>query len=493
MKTIARLLGAAAILAASGTAALSARTDLVVGVVLEPPHLDPTAGAAAAIDEIVYANIFEGLTRIGPSGDVLPALAESWEISEDGKTYTFKLHEGVKFHDGTTFDAEDVKFTLERAMVEDSVNAQKVLFSAIDGVEVVDPATVKVTLEHPQGSFLYNMGWGDAVIVAPESAGGNKENPIGTGPFKFDSWAKGSSVTMSKNPDYWGEPAALEKAEFRFIPDAAASVTALLSGDVQAFPNMQAGDALPQIEADPRFEVVIGATEGETILAMNNGKEPFGNLKVRQAISHAVNRDEVILGATSGHGVPIGTHFSPANPAYVDLTGTYPHDVEKARALLAEAGYPDGFSATLKLPPPPYARLGGEIIASELREVGINLEIIPMEWAQWLEQVFTNKDYDLTIVSHTEPNDINIYARDDYYFDYQNPKFKEVMAELDATTDREKRNELYGQAQRILTEDAVNVFLFQLPKVGVWDAKLEGMWENMPIQANDLTKVRWVD
>jgi len=493
MKMFARLRGAAAVLALSASAAMSARADLVLGVVLEPPHLDPTAGAAAAIDEIVYANIFEGLTRIGPDGNVLPALAESWEISEDGKTYTFKLHDGVTFHDGTAFDAEDVKFSLERAMAENSTNAQKVLFSAIQSVEAVDPTTAKVTLKQPQGSFLYNMAWGDAVIVAPESADGNKEKPTGTGPFKFENWAKGSSVTIVKNPDYWGEPSGLEKAEFRFIPDAAAAVTALLSGDVQAFPNLQAGDALPQIEADPRFKVVIGATEGETILAMNNGKEPFNNLKVRQAISHAVNRDEVILGATNGHGVPIGSHFSPANPAYVDLTGTYPYDVEKAKALLAEAGYPDGFSATLKLPPPPYARLAGEIIASELREVGINLEIIPMEWAQWLEQVFTNKEFDLTIISHTEPDDINIYAREDYYFNYQNPKFNEVMAELDATAEPEKRKELYGKAQRIIAEDAVNVFLFQLPKIGVWDAKLEGMWENMPIQANDLTKVRWVD
>jgi len=493
MKIVARLLGAAVVLMASGTAALCARTDLVLGVVLEPPHLDPTAGAAAAIDEIVYANIFEGLTRIGPNGDVQPALAESWEISEDGKTYTFKLHDGVKFHDGTAFDAEDVKFSLERAMAEDSTNAQKVLFSAIESVEAIDATTVKVTLKQPQGSFLYNMGWGDAVIVAPESAETNKEKPIGTGPFKFENWAKGASVTIVKNPDYWGEPAALEKAEFRFIPDAAASVTALLSGDVQAFPNFPGGDALPQIEADPRFEVVIGATEGETILAMNNGKAPFDNLKVRQAISHAVNRDEVILGASSGQGVPIGSHFSPANPAYVDLTGTYPYDVEKAKALLTEAGYPDGFSATLKLPPPPYARQGGEIIASQLREIGINLEIVPIEWAQWLEQVFTNKDYDLTIISHTEPNDINIYARDDYYFNYSNPKFKELMAGLDTTSDAAKRNELYGEAQRIIAEDAVNVFLFQLPKTGVWDARLKGMWENMPIQANDLTKVHWVD
>ena len=482
---------AATAIAMLGSAAHAARTDLVVGMVLEPPHLDPTAGAAAAIDEVTYANIFEGLTRIGRGGEVLPALAASWDISDDGKVYTFRLRDGVKFHDGTDFTAEDVVFSLDRARADDSTNAQKALFAAIESVEAVDALTVKVTLKNQQGSFLYNMGWGDAVIVAPESAEGNKENPVGTGPFKLQNWAKGSSITITKNPDYWGEPVALERAEFRIIPDAAAAVPALLSGDLHAFPNLAAGDALAQLEADPRFEIVIGSTEGETILSTNNGKAPFDNLKVRQAIAHALNRDEIIAGNGSGLGTPIGSHFSPGNAAYLDLTGTYPYDLEKSKALLAEAGYSDGFTATLKLPPPSYARDGGQVVASQLRQVGINLEIIAVEWADWLDQVFKKKDFDLSIVSHTEPNDIGIYARKDYYFQYDNPVFDKVMTELDVTSDEAKRNELYKQAQEIIARDAVNGFLFQLPKIGVWDAKLEGMWENSPVQANDLTGVSW--
>ncbi len=488
-----KTLVAASVLAlASGSAAMAARTDLVLGVVLEPPHLDPTAGAAAAIDEVVYANVFEGLTRIGPNGEVLPDLAESWTVSDDGKVYTFKLHTGVKFHDGTDFDANDVKFSLDRARADDSVNAQKGLFSAIDTVEVVDPATVKVTLKHPQGSFLYNMGWGDAVMVAPESAGTNKEKPIGTGPFRFQNWAKGSSITLVKSDGYWGDPVFLDKAEFRIIPDAAAQVPALLSGDVQAFPFFPP-DAVAQVKDNPNLKVVIGSTEGETILAINNKKPPFDNLKVRQAISYALDRKAIIDGATGGLGVPIGSHMSPSNKAYVDLTGEYPHDPAKARELLKEAGFENGIKATLKLPPPDYARLGGEIVASQLRDVGIDLEIIPVEWAQWLDQVFTRKDYDLTIVSHTEPNDIDIYSRKDYYFNYDNPAFDKVIEELNLTSDEAKRDELLGEAQKILADDAVVGFLFELPKVGVWDAKLTGFWQNAPIQANDLTKVRWSD
>lgn len=494
MKIARSILLATAIALASSVGAQAARTDLVIGMTLEPPHLDPTAGAAAAIKEVGYANIFEGLAKITSDGTVEPLLAKSWDISDDGTVYTFHLQEGVTFHDGAEFTAEDVKFSIDRAMAEDSVNPQKQLYSAVDSVEVVDPLTVEVTLKHPQGAFLWNMGWGEAAIVSRSSADGNKEHPIGTGPFKFDNWAKGSSITMVRNPDYWGEEVYLERAEFRIIPDAAAAVPALLSGDVQAFSNMPAGDALPQIEADPRFEVVVGSTEGETVLSTNNKREPFDNLKVRQAIAHAIDRDAIIAAAGfGGHGTPIGSHFAPHHPAYVDLTGTYPYDPEKARELLAEAGYPDGFSATLKLPPPTYARDGGQVVASQLRDVGIQLEIIPVEWADWLGQVFTEKDYDLSIVSHVEPMDIGIYARPDYYFQYDNPDFNAVMDELEVTTDEAKRNELYGKAQRILAEDAAVGFLFQMPKIGVWDAKLEGMWENWPLSVSDLTEVRWTD
>ena len=161
--------------------------------------------------------------------------------------------------------------------------------------------------------------------------------------------------------------------------------------------------------------------------------------------------------------------------------------------MLKEAGFENGIKATLKLPPVGYARDGGQIIASQLRDIGIEAEIIPVEWADWLKQVFTDKDYDLSIVSHTEPNDIDIYSRKDYYFQYDNPAFDKVIEELNLTSDEAKRKELYGQAQKILADDAVVGFLFELPKIGIWDAKVEGLWENSPIQANDLTKVKWVE
>ena len=487
-----RSLLAALMLTASAAGAAQAKDTLVMGMVLEPPHLDPTAGAAAAIDEVVYANIFEGLTRIDRRGEVEPALAESWTISDDGLVYTFKLHDGVKFHDGTSFDSADAKFSLERAMAPESVNAQKALFEPIAKVEAPDPATLVVTLKRPTSSFLFNMGWGDAVMVASESAADNKTKPIGTGPFTFSQWTKGDSVRIARNADYWGSEPKLASATFKFINDPAAATAAMLAGDVDAFANFPAPESLVQFESDPRFKVVIGTTEGETILSMNNAVKPLDDIRVRRAIAHAIDRQAIIDGAMYGYGTPIGSHFAPHNPAYVDLTGLYPHDPEKAKALLAEAGVKE-LKLTIKLPPPSYARRGGEIIASQLKDVGIEAELIPVEWAQWLEQVFKNKDYQLSIVSHTEPMDIGIYARDDYYFNYADPELKALMAQLAAATDKEKQDALLGSAQTMIAEDSPVAFLFQLAKHGVWDAKVQGLWENSPVQANDLTGVSWAD
>ncbi|MFD3191259.1 ABC transporter substrate-binding protein [Sedimentitalea sp. HM32M-2] len=484
---------ASAMAVAAGLGAARAQTDITVALQLEPPHLDPTSAAAAAIDEVVYSNIFEGLTRFMGDGSVVPGLAESWEISDDGLVYTFKLRSGVTFHDGTTMDAEDVKFSLERARAEDSVNAQKALFAGITDVTVVDPLTVKITLGEPNGLFLFNMAWGDAVIVAPESIDSIKTTPVGTGAFKFANWVQGDRIEIERNPDYWGTPAKLDKATFKYISDPTAAFAAVMAEDVDVFFRFPASENLPQFEADPRFQVLVGSTEGETILSINNKRPPFDDVRVRQAVAHAIDRQSVIDGAMFGYGTPIGTHFAPHHPAYVDLTGDSAHDPEKAKALLAEAGLAEGFDTTLHLPPPSYARRGGEIIAAQLAAVGIKAEIVNVEWAQWLETVFRGKDFGLSIVSHTEPMDIGIYARPEYYFQYDSPAFQDLMAELNRTSDPERRRELLHQAQTMISRDYVNGFLFQLANPIVAKAGIQGLWTNAPTQATDLTAVSWAE
>jgi len=486
------VIASAALFAGLGMAQ-AANTGITVALQLEPPHLDPTGAAAGAIDSVVYSNIFEGLTRFMGDGSIVPGLASTWDISEDGLTYTFSLRDGVSFHDGTAMDADDVKFSLDRARAEDSTNAQKALFSSISDVEVVDPLTVKITLSEPNGSLIFNLAWGDAVIVAPESIENIKTNPVGTGPFAFSDWVQGDKIEIVRNADYWGEPAKLESATFKFISDPTAAFAAVMAQDVDVFTGFPAPENLPQFEADPRFQVLVGNTEGETILSINNKMPPLDNVKVRQAISHAINREEIIDGAMFGYGTPIGTHFAPHHPAYVDLKEMSAYDPEKAKALLAEAGFADGFTTTLKLPPPSYARRGGEIIAAQLRAVGIETEISNLEWAQWLEEVFRGKDFGLSIVSHTEPMDIGIYARPDYYFQYDNPDFQALMTELNATTSPVEQVEMLQNAQRMISGDYVNGFLFELAFPTVADARIVGLWKDAPTQATDLTAVYWTD
>jgi peptide/nickel transport system substrate-binding protein len=469
----------------------SAQTDITVAIQLEPPNLDPTGGAAQAIDSVLYSNVFEGLTRFMADGSVVAGLAKSWDISDDGLTYTFMLNEGVMFHDGTDMNADDVKFSLDRARADDSTNAQKGLFADIADVTVVDPLTVQVTLAQPNGSFLFNMAWGDAVIVAPESIETIASNPIGTGAFAFSDWVQGDRLELVRNDAYWGDAPALESATFRFISDPTAAFAAVMAEDVDAFVGFPAPENLPQFEADPRFQVLVGNTEGETILSMNNQMPPFDNVLVRQAVSLAIDRQAIIDGAMFGYGTPIGTHFAPHNPDYVDLIANSAHDPDRARELLAEAGFADGFTTTLKLPPPSYARRGGEIIAAQLREVGITAEITNLEWAQWLEEVFKAKDFGMSIVSHTEPMDLGIYANPNYYFQYDNIVFQAVMDKLNATTDPAMRSELMAAAQTIISEDYVNGYLFQLAVPTVAKAGLNGLWLDQPTAAVDLTGVSW--
>jgi peptide/nickel transport system substrate-binding protein len=473
--------------------AAQAKDTLTLGMQLEPPVLDPTAGAAAAIREIVYSNLFESLTRIDSTGAVVPGLAESWTVSPDGKVYTFKLRQGVKFQDGAPFDCSVVKFSYDRAVAPDSTNAQKPLFAAITGTECPDPATAVVTLKQPTSSFLFNMGWADASMISPSSAATNKTNPIGTGPFKFKRWVRGDRVELERNPAYWGPAPKLSAVTFRFISDPSAATAAMLAGDLDAYSNFPAPEALDQIKADPRFTVKIGTTEGKVLLVLNEARKPFDDIRVRRALAHAIDRKQLIDGAMSGYGEPIGSHFIPGDPGYVDLTGVYPFDPSRANAMLAEAGLPAGTQMTIMLPPPAYARRGGEVIAAMLDLVGIKVKLVPIEWAQWLDQVFKRYDYDATIIAHVEPRDLDIYARDAYYFNYKSEQYRALYAKYLAAVDPASQLSLVGDLQRQLSADEPNVFLFAFPKLGVWNSKVQGLWANSPIPGNDVTGVSWAE
>ncbi len=491
-RTLKSVLAVAALaVTALAAPAFAQRSDINIAMQLEPPSLDPTTGgAAAAIRSVTYDNIFEGLTKIDKDGKVQPLLAKSWDISDDGLTYTFHLQDGVTFHDGTPFTAADVKYSLDTARGEGSVNAQKQLFAKIASVDVVDDQTVKVTLSGPQGDFLYDMAWGDAVIVSEKHAADNGTKPVGTGPYQLSEWVKGDHVTLTAYPDYWGEQPAIKTATIKFISDPTAAVASILAGDVDYFGGFPAPETLEQIKADSRFQVIVGDTNGETVMAMNNGKPPLDNIKVREAIAHAIDRKAIIDGAQFGYGTPIGSFFPPSDPAYVDLTSISNHDPELSKKLLDEAGV-SNLQLSLKLPPASYARAAGPIIQQELAQVGIQVEITNVEWADWLNNVFKNKDYDLTIVSHVEPNDYGVFARDDYYFDYHSDAYKKVIEEIGNTTDPQKQTELKQQAQKILANDFAAVFLFEYPYITIASADLQGVWKDQPLPAMPIAEMHW--
>ncbi len=488
------LFGVALSFGLSSAAIGAPREDVVIGMGIEPAGLDPTIAAPVAIGQVVWQNVFEGLTRIDADGKVQPQLAESWAVSEDGRTFTFKLREGVRFHNGAVFDARTAKFTLDRARGETSVNPQKAFFTVIETIEAPDPTTLVLELAAPSGNLPYWLGWPASVMVEPTSAETNRAQPVGTGPFRVMEWRPGDRIRLERSDDYWNatDVPALREATFRFIADPNAQAAALRAGDVDAFPEFGAPELYDGFKDDAAFAQVVGATPLKVVAGLNARREPLGDARVRRALMMAIDREALIEGAWAGLGTPIGSHYSPSDAGYVDLSGEIPYDPEGAKALLAEAGYPDGFALTIRSPQRTYATRSSEILQAFLAEIGVALTIEPVEFpGVWVDQVLKGHDFDMTIVAHAEPLDIGIYARPDYYFGYRNPEFDAAIREAEQAIDEATRLERYGEAQRILARDVPALYLFVMPKLGLWNANLEGLWANEPIPSNDLTDVRW--
>ena len=468
------------------------KDTVVLAMTLEPPGLDPTAGAASAIAEIVLYNIFETLTKVNGDGRVTPLLAESWSISPDAKTYTFKLRRGVKFQNGEPFNAAAVKYSFERAVAKDSVNKDKAVFANIASIDTPDEHTVVLALKNGNPDLLFQLGQGTAIIVEPKSVATNATQPVGTGPYRLDSWNRGASATLLRWDGYRNaSQVKMRRATIRFISDPSAQVASLLSGDVDAFPRVAAARSLEQFKRDKRFQILIGGSRAKVIVAINNKRKPLDDVRVRQAIAAAIDRQAVIDGAADGFGVPIGSYYTPGAPGYVDLTGMNAYDVAKARALLHQAGVALPLELTMKLPPTPYARQGGEIVAAMLDKVGIKVKLENVEWAQWLSGVYKDKAYDLTVIAHVEPLDFGNFARPGYYWGYESPQFNALWDKIQATANPDERNRLMGDAQRLVAEDAVAAYLYQPTWITVANARLKGLWKDVPLFANDLAALSW--
>ena len=353
--------------------------------------------------------------------------------------------------------------------------------------------TVTFALKSLNANFLHNVARQGSVIYPREAVETMKSHPIGTGPFRFDEWVRGDRIVLVRNGDYHvkGLP-RLDRVTFRFIPDPNAVLAALKAGDVDASMFGLGPEHVQDVQRDARFSVIVGDTTNDVILAMNNSRKPYADARVRRAITHGINKQDVLKGAMFGMGKVLGSNVDPLNPYYVDMSKAVPYDPAAAKKLLTEAGYPNGFDTVLKVAPQYYYTVrSGEVIAENLKKVGVNVKIEQIEWGQWLSRVFREADFDLTIIGHGEAWDIKNYANPKYYFRYDSARFQELFKQSEVTLDDKARRELFAQMQKLMAEDAPVVWLYAHPNVVVAKKGLQGFWKDLPAPAYHVSEVGW--
>ncbi|WP_114416314.1 ABC transporter substrate-binding protein [Marinospirillum perlucidum] len=468
------------------------RDPLHVELHLEPPHLDPTLTPASTVAEATYGNIFQGLTRINRDGEVEPLLARDWILSPDGLTYTFHLREGVHFHNGRLLTPEVVVFSLERLLDPAGGNSQRELYASIRKVEALAAQRVRIELHYPDSLLLFRLGLSAAVLVEPDSAETNTEQPVGTGPYRVTHWdAAKNRLNLYAFADYWGDKPAISEALITFTSNRVELEASLLEGQIDLYPNISPMDSVVRLTERGDYVINNGVTQGETLLVMNHAHPALADRRVRQAINHAIDKRELLNIYPRANPPLIGSHFSPLDAAYVDLVDYYPYDPGRARDLLLEAGYAQGLTLRFRVPPALYAQQASLYLADYLEAVGINIQLERVTWPQWLEEVFNEQRYDLTVIAHVEPLDLDIYAREDYYFNYVSEDFQQLWQAITREADPVQRQLLLGQAQELLAADAVHVFLHIKPQQSIRKKGLRGFWINAPVPAVMLEELYW--
>jgi peptide/nickel transport system substrate-binding protein len=479
------LLAGAVVTTASATTVPDGDPDaaVVAGFVIEPTNLDIINQAGAALDQLLLGNIYETLVRSTPDGEISPGLAEL-AISEDRLTYTLTLQEGVTFHDGDPLTASDVVWTLDQLRGEGGFEAPRL--ASVETVEAPDDTTVVITLAQPDNDLAFHLSQ-RAGAVLNEGATDLENSANGTGPFVFDEWNQGSSITLVRNDAYWGEPASIAEITFQYFTDPNAAANALSDGDIDLHVRIDT-DLVEQFEDNPDFVVFDGPTNGEFTLGMNNADEVLSDQRVRQAITQAIDK-QGLLDLYRGYGTLIGAPVPPFEPWYEDLSSLYPYDPDAARALLEEAGYADGLELSFVAPNiyPTYAL---DYVVSQLADVGITVNLETVEFPTWIDQVFVNHDYDLTVVLHVEPRDIGNYANPDYYWLYDSPEVQDLLARAKASPDPDEFVDLRRQAARLIAEEAPAVWLLLYNDVLVARTGVSGYPEfdaNIRFDAYDIT------
>ncbi|QRG69103.1 ABC transporter substrate-binding protein [Brevibacillus choshinensis] len=445
--------------------AAAAKTELVVAAEQEPVGYDPHKVPAASSVR-VYALIYDSLTKLDENMNIVPNLAEKWEVSPDGKTVTMFLHKGVKFHNGKDMTADDVKFTFERIMNPDTGSIAKSYFSSVESIEVKDPTTIVFKLKNADAAFIANTASAYASIVPSGSTDLTKE-AIGTGPFKMEKAEPGQYVLLKKNPDYFNKDLPkVETIKFQIMKDEAERLAAIRSGKIDI--SVVSADSAKLLEGKPGVQVKNYQSLEYSYLGINVNKKPFDNPKVREAISYAVDRNQIVQTVWKGEAALTGP-IAPALTNWALDTASYPTyktDVEKAKQLLAEAGFPNGFETQIETAATyPDMVETAQVIQQQLKAIGINAKINQLEWGNYIE-VWKSKDMNLMVGRNTSGVDADRSMR--FFFsttgsanvwNYSNPAYDELVAKALATVDQAERKKLYEQAQTMLVADAPNLFL----------------------------------
>ncbi len=469
--------------------------ELVVGISQDlGDSLDPYQLTAAGTREVLF-NIYEGLVKATATGEYVPAVASDSTVSEDGLTYTFTLREGVRFHNGDTVTAEDVKYSFETC-AETTVDTA--LAAALSAVQTLSAEgdTITITLAEPNPDFLSYVGM---VYIVPDDYTEQSTAPVGTGPFQFVSRSVQENLVMEKFADYWGEPVYLDKVTFKIFEDANALMSALSAESVDLAVHLTI-DQVNTLNAET-YKTLEGTMNLVQALYLNNAVEPFNNEKVRQAMCYAVNVDEILQLTSEGHGAKLGTSIYPAFTKYFDesLVDAYPYDVEKAKQLLAEAGYENGFSMTITVPSnyTPHMNVA-QVLVEQLAQVGITATIEPVEWETWLTRVYAGRDFESTVLGFDAATLsagalLNRWMSDNEnnMINYNNPEYDAIMKEASVTTDDAKQTELYKQAAKMLSDTAANVYIQDLADFVVIKSNLDG-YQFYPLYVMDLSTVHYV-
>ena len=463
---------------------------LNVGATTEPTGMDPATDTGAGTPFALLYNVYETLVRIDENGEIKPLLARSWSVSSDGSVYTFKLEPNATFASGKPVDAAAVIASFERTRDgESTTEVLKKQMSHVKEMRAVDEHTVEVSLTGPSRRWLYDITSTAGIIYDLSSGQNLSEQPAGSGPYVFSRHDIGSMVSLVRNKEYWGTGPRVDEVNFRYYSDANSMVAAMLSGELDIVSNLTVPQSVGQFSDASRFKVLEGTTNGEVVLGFNHSNPALSNLKVRQAINHAIDRKAILDSAWGGKGTLIGSMVPPTDPWYEDLSNTYPYDPAKAKQLLEEAGYTSGLTLRLRVPTLPYGPPVAKLVAAQLREVGIDVSIDELDFSTWLKQVYSQHDYDMTVVAHVEPWDISQFANPNYYWQYNNSQFAELISKADSSATEEEQETTLRQAAKVLADDAAADWLFLLPNLVITTTEISGISTNTTGLSFDMTHV----